>query len=155
LTTKRGTLLKNQIPIRTHFSDESLQGFDEADTVAHCGNSLAGNFAWSLIMTDIVTGWIEGRATWNKGSAGVLEQIQDIEAHLPFSLRGFDCDNGSGFLNHHLVRYFTDHPNRPAMTRSRPYRKKTTTPRLSKRTGLIHGSCSATTALIGRASFPS
>ena len=121
--TKPGSLLKSQIPIRTHFWDESLPGFVEADTVAHCGNSLAGNFVWSLIMTDIVTGWTEGRATWNKGSGGVLEQIKDIEAHLPFPLRGFDCDNGSEFLNHHLVRYFTEHPNQPAMTRSRPYRK--------------------------------
>lgn len=121
--TKPGSLLKSQIPIRTHFWDESLPGFVEADTVAHCGSSLAGNFVWSLTMTDIVTGWTECRATWNKGAHGVLEQIQAIENLLPFPLRGFDCDNGSEFLNHHLVRYFTEHPNQPAMTRSRPYRK--------------------------------
>jgi hypothetical protein len=42
---------------------------------------------------------------------------------LPFPLRGFDCDNGSEFLNHHLVRYFSDHPGKPAFTRSRPYKK--------------------------------
>ncbi|MFZ4655340.1 MAG: integrase, partial [Methylococcaceae bacterium] len=40
--TKPGTLLKNQIPIRTHFWDETIPGFVEADTVAHCGNSLEG-----------------------------------------------------------------------------------------------------------------
>ena len=74
-------------------------------------------------MTDIVTGWTECRATWNKGSQGVLEQIQAIESLLPFPLKGFDCDNGSEFLNHHLVRYFTDHPSKPAFTRSRPYKK--------------------------------
>ncbi len=74
-------------------------------------------------MTDIVTGWTECRATWNKGSLGVLEQIQAIETALPFPLRGFDCDNGSEFLNHHLLRYFTDHPANPAFTRSRPYKK--------------------------------
>ena len=121
--TKPGTLLKNQIPIRTHHWDETLPGFMEADTVAHCGNTLSGDFVWSLTMTDIVTGWTECRATWNKGSHGVLEQIQAIESLLPFPLRGFDCDNGSEFLNHHLVRYFTDHPGKPAFTRSRPYKK--------------------------------
>ena len=42
----------------------------------------------------------------------MLAQIQDIEANLPFTLQGFDCDNGSEFLNYHLVRYFTDHPGR-------------------------------------------
>jgi hypothetical protein len=121
--TKPGSLLKNQIPIRTHHWDETQPGFMEADTVAHCGNSLAGDFIWSLTMTDIVTGWTECRATWNKGSQGVLEQIQAIESLLPFPLKGFDCDNGSEFLNHHLVRYFTDHPSQPVFTRSRPYKK--------------------------------
>ena len=50
-------MLKTQIPIRTHHWDETLPGFVEADTVAHCGNSLAGDFVWSLTMTDIVTSW--------------------------------------------------------------------------------------------------
>lgn len=121
--TKPGTLLKQQIPIRCEHWDVSVPGFVEADTVAHCGNSLAGDFVWSLTMTDILTGWTECRATWNKGSQGVITQIKAIEAALPFPLRGFDCDNGSEFLNHHLVRYFSDHANKPAFTRSRPYKK--------------------------------
>jgi len=121
--TKPGTLLKNQIPIRTTHWDITLPGFMEADTVAHCGNSLAGDFVWSLTLTDILTGWTECRATWNKGSGGVLDQIKSIEQALPFELRGFDCDNGSEFLNYHLLRYFTDHPDKPSFTRSRPYKK--------------------------------
>jgi hypothetical protein len=121
--TRPGSLLKNQIPIRTHFWDVSQPGFMEADTVAHCGNSLAGSFVWSLTMTDIHTSWTESRATWDKGAQGVLAQIQDIEGQLPFALQGFDCDNGSEFLNYHLVRYFTDHPSLTSFTRSRPYKK--------------------------------
>ena len=121
--TKPGTLLKNHIPIRTGFWDVSVPGFMEADTVAHCGNSLAGDFVWSLTLTDILTGWTECRATWNKGSAGVVKQIKAIEQALPFTLRGFDCDNGSEFLNYHLLRYFTEHPEKPQFTRSRPYKK--------------------------------
>jgi len=70
--TRPGSLLKNQIPIRTHFWDVSQPGFMEADTVAHCGNSLAGSFIWSLTMTDIHTTWTENRATWDKGAQGVL-----------------------------------------------------------------------------------
>lgn len=121
--TKPGTLLKKQIPIRCEHWDVTQPGFIEADTVAHCGNSLAGDFVWSLTMTDILTGWTECRATWNKGAQGVITQIQAIEAVLPFPLKGFDCDNGSEFLNHHLVRYFSGHPDQPSFTRSRPYRK--------------------------------
>lgn len=121
--TKPGTLLKHQIPIRTTHWDITLPGFMEADTVAHCGNSLAGDFIWSLTLSDILTGWTECRATWNKGSAGVVDQIKAIEQALPFGLRGFDCDNGSEFLNHHLLRYFSEHPVKPLFTRSRPYKK--------------------------------
>lgn len=121
--TKPGSLLKNKIPIKTEQWNESEPGFIEADTVAHCGNSLQGDFVWSLTMTDIATGWTECRATWGKGSGGVLAQIQDVENHLPFKLKGFDCDNGSEFLNHHLLRYFAERPQPVGFTRSRPYRK--------------------------------
>ena len=121
--TKPGTLLKNQIPIRTDNWDINKPGFMEADTVAHCGNSLYGDFIWSLTMTDIHTGWTENRAVWNKGSEGVLAQIQNIEKAIPFELMGFDCDNGSEFLNHHLLRYFTNNGKNTKFTRSRPYKK--------------------------------
>ena len=122
-TTKPGSLLRNQIPIRTHNWDISGPGFMEADTVAHCGNSMAGDFIWSLTLTDIHSGWTECRATWNNGAHGVIEQIQDIETRLVFPLKGFDCDNGSEFLNHHLLRYFTNHKQKIKFTRSRPYKK--------------------------------
>ena len=121
--TKPGSLLRNQIPIRTHNWDISQPGFVEADTVAHCGNSLAGDFIWSLTLTDIHTGWTEARATWNNGATGVIEQIKNIQAGLPFELKGFDCDNGSEFLNYHLLRYFTEHKPKIKFTRSRPYKK--------------------------------
>ena len=121
--TQPGTLLRNQIPIRTHAWDVTEPGFIEADTVAHCGNSLAGDFVWSLTLTDYCSGWTECRATWNKGAHGVLEQIKDIEKCLPFPFKGFDCDNGSEFLNYHLLRYFENRDNTIHFTRSRPYKK--------------------------------
>lgn len=121
--TKPGRLLRNQIPIRTDNWDITQPGFMEADTVAHCGNSLLGDFIWSLTLTDIHSGWTECRATWNNGSHGVIEQIRDIEKALAFPLQGFDCDNGSEFLNHHLLRYFAKREPKVKFTRSRPYRK--------------------------------
>jgi hypothetical protein len=120
-TTKPGTLLRKQIPIQTSQWDEARPGFVEADTVAHCGQSLLGVFAYTLDLVDIATGWTEQRAIWGKGEMQVLEQIKDIQASLPFPLRGFDCDNGSEFLNHHLLRHFTD--QKVVFTRSRAYHK--------------------------------
>jgi hypothetical protein len=121
--TRPGGLLKHQIPIRTDNDDVDRPGFLEADTVAHCGNSLAGDFIWSVTFTDIFCQWTENRAVWNKGAAGVLEQVKDLEAKLPFELLGFDVDNGSEFLTHHLWRYLLDRPRPVPLSRSRPYRK--------------------------------
>jgi len=121
--TRPGGLLKHQIPIRTDNDDVDRPGFLEADTVAHCGNSLTGDFIWSITFTDIFCQWTENRATWNKGAQGVLEQVKDVEVHLPFELLGFDVDNGSEFLCFHLWRYLLDRPRPVPLTRSRPYRK--------------------------------
>jgi len=121
--TRPGRLLRHQIPLGMHQWDETRPGFLEADTVAHGGTSLAGEFVYTLDVTDLATGWTEQRAVWGKGERDVLAQIQAIEASLPFPLRGFDCDNGSEFLNWHLVRYCQDRPQPVQFTRSRPYKK--------------------------------
>lgn len=121
--TKPGSLLKQQIPVRTHNWDITKPGYLEADTVAHGGGSMEGNFVWSLTFTDIFSGWTENRACWNRGAHAVLEQIKDVERHLAFNILGFDSDNGSEFLNHHLMRYLNQRPKAVGWTRSREYRK--------------------------------
>jgi hypothetical protein len=55
-TTKPGTLLRQQIPIKTNQWNESRPGFLEADTVAHCGESVSGMFAYTIDCVDIATG---------------------------------------------------------------------------------------------------
>lgn len=122
-TTKPGTLLRKQIPIKTNQWDETKPGFLEADSIAHCGESLLGEYPYTLNFVDIATGWTEQRATWGRGEAGVLKQIKDVEKRLPFPLRGFDSDNGKEFLNYHLLRHFTKRRNPIQFTRSRPYHK--------------------------------
>ena len=124
--TRPGSLLKYQIPIKTEHADVNKPGVMEADTVAHCGNSLDGNFVWSLTLTDVFSGWTQNRAVWNKGYEGVKQAIADIEQELPFHLTGFHSDNGGEFLNHHLVRYFTDRDLPVDFSRSRPYHKNDT-----------------------------
>src|SRR5262245_2831572 len=103
--TKPGKLLRHQLPIQGEVWNEQRVGFMEADSVAHCGGSLAGDFIWSLTYTDLACTWTEGRAIWNKGSTGVLEQTRDVERELPFAILGFDFDNGSEWLNWTLIRY--------------------------------------------------
>ena len=83
---------------------------------------MAGDFVWSITFTYIYSGWTENRAIYNKGSRGVVDQVKDVEESLVFPILGFDCDNGSEFLNHHLLRYFSDREKPVGFTRSRPYR---------------------------------
>jgi hypothetical protein len=123
-TTKPGTLLKRHIPVKVNQWDESRPGFLEADTVAHCGSSTDGMFVNTIDCVDIATGWTEQRAVWGKNHQDVIIQIKDIERSLPFPILGFDVDNGSEFLNYHLLRYLTENRVRPVQfTRSRAYHK--------------------------------
>ena len=77
-----------------------------ADTVAHCGGSMDGNVVWSLTLTDVLTGWTENGAVWNKGQHEVHQLPERIEERLPFRLKDFHSDNGGEFINHPLHSYF-------------------------------------------------
>jgi len=121
--TKPGSLLRTQIPIQGAVWDQRRVGFLEADSVAHCGGSLAGDFVWSLTYTDLACTWTAGRAVWNKGAAGVLEQTRDVERRLPFAVLGFDFDNGSEWLNWQLIHFLQQRRRPVLVSRSRPYHK--------------------------------
>ena len=121
--TKPGLLLKHHIPIKTNQWDERRPGFLEADTVHHCGTSLAGLYAVTLDTVDIATEWSEQRATYGIGHHDIFEQIKEIERSLPFSLLGLDCDNGGELLNKNIYRYLTHRRAPVQFTRSRPYYK--------------------------------
>jgi hypothetical protein len=114
---------KNKIPIKLLDADVTGPGFIEADTVAHCGTSMAGVFVNTLTMTDIFSGWTELRAVWGKQSDAVLDGIKTIEETLPFKIKGFASDNGNEFLNNDLWTYFTQRENKIEFVRRRPYKK--------------------------------
>jgi hypothetical protein len=121
-TTKPGTLLKQQVPIRTYTPwDEQRPGFVEIDLVAHCGTSTAGHYLNTLTVTDVATGWTECAGVWGKGQAAVFEALAHLRERLPMPLLGIDADNGSEFLNAHLVRWCEQ--EQLTFTRSRPYWK--------------------------------
>jgi hypothetical protein len=99
-TTKPGTLLKKAIPIRTwHDWDDAQPGFLEMDLVAHCGNSVEGQFLYTLTATDVSTGWTECFALLNKTQIMVSKAITEMRTRLPFPLLGIDSDNGSEFTH--------------------------------------------------------
>lgn len=120
-TTRHGSLLKSSVPIRITNWDTRRIGFMEMDTVAHCGDQLAGDFIYSLDMVEIATGWSEQIAVMGKGEEGIVKAIEAIKQGLPFDLKGLDSDTGSEFVNWHMVRWCKE--NNLSFTRSRPYYK--------------------------------
>jgi len=84
---------------------------------------MLGDFVWSITFTDRYSQWTENRATWNIGGNAVVEQIKDIQQVLPFPIKGFHVDNGTEFLNHHLLRHFSNYKPKISFTRSRPHIK--------------------------------
>jgi hypothetical protein len=119
--TKPGTLLKHHIPIKTDHWNVTRPGFTEIDLVSHSGDCADGEFAHSFNLTDIYTTWTETRAVLGKGQTGIVAALEDMRQGLPFALRGIDSDNGSEFLNHHLVSYCR--AQEIQFTRGRPYKK--------------------------------
>ncbi len=121
-TTKPGTLLKHQIPIRTFADwDDAVPGFVEVDLVAHCADSTHGEYLHSLTVTDILTGWTECLALRTRSQQTVHGAIVQARMRLPFPLVGLDSDNGTEFINDLLLRYCQQ--EQITFTRSRPYQK--------------------------------
>lgn len=121
-TTKPGTHLKHQIPVRT-FADwnEDAPGFLQIDLVAHCGESTRGEYVNTLDMTDVCTGWTVSTAFMGKSERFCVAAIEEITPSFPFTILGIDSDNGSEFINFHLVKYCLEH--KITFTRGRPYKK--------------------------------
>lgn len=119
--TTKPSHLKEIIPIRRGPWNNPAPGYGEIDTVAHCGGSLEGSFAYTVQYTDVTTIWMCLSAQWNKGEIETRKSIERIQNHLPFRLSGIDPDSGSEFINWHLKEW-CDGEN-IEMTRTRPYMK--------------------------------
>jgi hypothetical protein len=122
-TTKPTMWIKGRIPIELLHSKITEPGFIEADTVAHCGNSIFGEYANTLTVTDLFSAWTENRASWTKSAQGIVERVKEVEKKLPFTLQGFACDNGTEFINQHLEEYLTQRSKPIKFVRRRPYKK--------------------------------
>jgi len=118
--TKPG-ILKEIIPIRKGPWKNPAPGFGEIDTVAHCGSTLVGDYAYTVQYTDVQTIWTCLSAQWNKGEIATVESIERIKKNLPFSLLGIDPDSGGEFINWNLKGWCDERSI--SMTRTRPYMK--------------------------------
>jgi len=120
-TTKPNTI-QLLIPIKKSHTWVGLKpGHGQMDTVAHCGDLLAGDFIYSLGMVDYNTYWTEYDAQWNKGMLATRETIANLVSQFPFIMVELHPDTGSEFIN--IMVYEWTKENDIAMTRSEPNKK--------------------------------
>lgn len=119
-TTKPGAI-HALIPVRSGPWDEAPAGTVQIDTVAHCGDSIAGDFAYTVNAVDIATLWGARRAQWNKGQEATVGSMEAIDTSIPFPVCEWHPDSGSEFVNWHCKGWCEKRGQ--DLTRSRPNRK--------------------------------
>jgi len=115
--------LAQNIPMLRLPWDERRPGFLEGDLVHHCGSTTAGDYVHTLLLVDIATGWCEPVAILGRSFLVVRDAFRRILSRLPFPIRALHFDNGSEFLNHHLLRFFGQVLPEVQIFRSRPHHK--------------------------------
>jgi hypothetical protein len=117
--------MKGKVPINTLDYKVTKPGFFQADTVAHCGTTTAGQYVHSLTLTDLWSAWTENRATPTKKALDVRRAFVDIKQAMPFAILTINTDSGSEFINTAMIEFMNTAYGGKAITftRSRPYKK--------------------------------
>jgi hypothetical protein len=124
-TTSGIRAVKNRVPINTLDQVATRPGFTQADTVAHCGSTTAGQYLNSLTITDLWSTWTEVRALPTKTALDVRRAFVEMKKALPFELLAVNTDSGSEFINTPMIEFLSTPYGGKAITftRSRPYKK--------------------------------
>jgi len=120
---ERAQRLARDIPMRRIPWNEIEPGHFEVDLVHHGGASSGGDYVHTLQMVDVATGWSERVAVLGRSYTVMKDAFDRIDARLPFPVRELHPDNGSEFLNCHLIRYWGQALPGVRLSRSRPYHK--------------------------------
>lgn len=130
-TTKPGSLSRNRVPVlRYNEWSQERPGFLELDLVAHCGETTRGEYINTLSGVDTYSGWVVMQGVMGKSREHTLEGLEEEVVRLPFFLLGIHSDNGSEFINDHMINYCRN--NRVNFSKGRSYRKKDN-PRVEER----------------------
>jgi len=119
----RSTRMLQEIPALRIPWNIREPGHFEVDLVHHGGPSSTGEYLHTLQMTDVATGWSERVAVLGRSALVMEAAFRRILARLPFAIIELHPDNGSEFLNYHLLRFFNDAVKGVRISRSRPWHK--------------------------------
>jgi len=113
-----------QVPIRRIPWDITEPGHFEVDLVHHSGPSASGEFICTLQMVDVATGWVESAAILGRSYRVTRDGFMRCLSRLPITPREIHSDNGSEFMNHHLLHFWQESYPDVDLSRIRPYHKK-------------------------------
>jgi len=115
-------LLYQQIPVKVFAEqDRETIGNIQTDLVEHCGQSAAGQFICTISITDICSGWWQGRSVMSMGQQAVQAGLSGLKESSPFIWQELHSDNGQSFINKFFYRYCQQ--EKIFFSRSRPYKK--------------------------------
>jgi hypothetical protein len=106
-----------EIPIRRIPWDTREPGHFELDLVHHCGAQTEGEYVYTLQIVDVATGWSGRRAILGRSYIVVADALYYLAHQIPFPVLELHPDNGSEFLNDHLLRFLAQYY--PALEHSR------------------------------------
>jgi len=82
---------------------------------------MQGTFLWSLVATDVCSGWTEAVPLVAREQFLVIEGLAVMRRQFPVPIRGIDTDNDSAFINETLQGYCQE--QHLEFTRLRAYQK--------------------------------
>jgi hypothetical protein len=118
-----GSRLTQDVPMKRLSWDLAQPGHCETDLVHHCGPTASGEYLCTLQMIDVATGWSERYAVLGRSYLVMKDAFLVFLTRLPFPIKEIHPDNGSEFLNHHMLRFWGDLVQGVTLSRSRPYHK--------------------------------
>ena len=120
-STKPG-LLRNLVRLALDYERPPEPGHLQVDLVIHCVGNPCGHYVCTVSATDIFTGWSVAWACLGKLQQAVFEALEKVFSSFPFPIKSFQTDNGSEFLNAHLVRWSSE--TGIDYIKSQPYKKE-------------------------------
>jgi len=120
---ERANQVRKEVPMKRIAWDTSEPGHFEVDLVHHGGDSTTGEYAHTIQLIDVATGWSERVAVLGRGQTAMEGGFVRILERIPFPILELHPDNGSEFFNHHLVHFWKDKVIGVQLSRSRPYHK--------------------------------
>jgi len=100
--------------------DIAEPGHLEIDLVHHCGASTQGEYVHTVQLIDVATGWSARRAILGRSHTATVDGLAFMFAQLPFPVLEVHPDNGSEFLNAHVLAFLAQEYPTVLCSRSRP-----------------------------------